>query len=103
MTAFDIGTVILDESNGSRTAVNDAEKRTTGRVPVFLDARQFVEPNAILRHASSFAGPSVGVVGGEAVLHTPADVMEVAPWGQALDTIYLSSPTWASGSCASSR
>jgi cellulose synthase/poly-beta-1,6-N-acetylglucosamine synthase-like glycosyltransferase len=60
--------VILDESNGKGFALNEAAKRATGEIFVFLDARQSVEPNAVLELVSSFADPAVGAVSGELLL-----------------------------------
>ena len=60
--------VILDESNGKAVALNEAVKRATGEILVFLDARQFVEPDAISELASCFADPTVGAVSGELLL-----------------------------------
>jgi cellulose synthase/poly-beta-1,6-N-acetylglucosamine synthase-like glycosyltransferase len=60
--------VILDESNGKGLALNEAAKRATGEIFVFLDARQSVEPNAVLELVSCFADPAVGAVSGELLL-----------------------------------
>ena len=42
--ASQIVPVILRESNGKAHALNEAVKRASGEILVFLDARQFVEP-----------------------------------------------------------
>jgi poly-beta-1,6-N-acetyl-D-glucosamine synthase len=60
--------VILDESNGKGFALNEAAKCATGEIFVFLDARQSVEPNAVLELVSCFANPTVGAVSGELML-----------------------------------
>jgi cellulose synthase/poly-beta-1,6-N-acetylglucosamine synthase-like glycosyltransferase len=60
--------VILDESNGKARALNEAVKRATGEILVFLDARQSVEPAAISELTSCFADPTVGAVSGELLL-----------------------------------
>jgi len=62
--------VILDESNGKARALNEAVKRATGEVVVFLDARQFVEPDAVSELTSCFADPTVGAVSGELLLES---------------------------------
>jgi biofilm PGA synthesis N-glycosyltransferase PgaC len=62
--------IILDESNGKARALNEAVKHATGEILVFLDARQFVEPNAISELASCFADPTVGAASGELLLET---------------------------------
>jgi biofilm PGA synthesis N-glycosyltransferase PgaC len=60
--------VILEESNGKARALNEAIQYATGEILVFLDARQFVEPNAVSELASCFADPAVGAVSGELLL-----------------------------------
>ena len=60
--------VILDESNGKACALNEAVKHSTGEILVFLDARQFVEPNSVSELVSCFADPGVGAVSGELLL-----------------------------------
>jgi biofilm PGA synthesis N-glycosyltransferase PgaC len=62
--------VILNESNGKANALNEAVKRATGELLVFLDARQSVEPNAVSELVSCFADPTVGAVSGELLLET---------------------------------
>ncbi len=64
--------VILESSNGKAFALNEAIKRATGDVLVFLDARQYVEPNAISELASCFADPDVGAASGELLLESAA-------------------------------
>ncbi|MGD0631627.1 MAG: glycosyltransferase family 2 protein [Terracidiphilus sp.] len=65
--------VILDEPNGKGIALNEAVKRATGDILVFLDARQSVEPNALEELTSCFADPSVGAVSGELLLDKPSN------------------------------
>ena len=60
--------VILDESKGKAVALNAAVLRARGEILVFLDARQFVEPDAVSELASCFADPTVGAVSGELLL-----------------------------------
>jgi poly-beta-1,6-N-acetyl-D-glucosamine synthase len=62
--------VVLDESNGKACALNEAVKHATGEILVFLDARQFVEPNAVSELISCFADSDVGAVSGELLLET---------------------------------
>jgi len=62
--------VILDESNGKARALNEAVKRATGEILVFLDARQFVESDAVSELTSCFADPTVGAVSGELLLES---------------------------------
>ena len=70
--APDVIPVVLEQSNGKAGALNEAVKRATGEVLVFLDARQSVESNAVSELASCFADPSVGAVSGELLLETAA-------------------------------
>jgi biofilm PGA synthesis N-glycosyltransferase PgaC len=65
--------VILDDSQGKAHALNEAVKRATGEILVFLDARQSVEPNAVSELASCFADSTVGAVSGELVLEAPKE------------------------------
>jgi poly-beta-1,6-N-acetyl-D-glucosamine synthase len=60
--------VILNESNGKACALNEAVRRSTGEILVFLDARQYVEPDAVSELISCFADPTVGAVSGELLL-----------------------------------
>lgn len=70
--ATTIVAVVLDGPNGKARALNEAVKRATREVLVFLDARQFVEPNAVSELVSCFADPTVGAVSGELLLETSA-------------------------------
>jgi biofilm PGA synthesis N-glycosyltransferase PgaC len=70
--------VVLDRQNGKACALNEAVKRATGEVLVFLDARQFVEPNAVSELASCFADPTVGAVSGELLLEASSGRSEDA-------------------------
>jgi poly-beta-1,6-N-acetyl-D-glucosamine synthase len=76
--ATTIVAVILDEPNGKARALNEAVKRATGEVLVFLDVRQFVEPNAVSELVSCFADPTVGAVSGELLLEASAGRSEDA-------------------------
>lgn len=60
--------VILDQSNGKASALNEAVRRATGEVLVFQDARQSVEPNAVTELVSCLADPEVGAASGELLL-----------------------------------
>jgi poly-beta-1,6-N-acetyl-D-glucosamine synthase len=60
--------VILEQSGGKARALNEAVRRATGEILVFLDARQFVEPDAVKELVSCFADPTVGAVSGELLL-----------------------------------
>lgn len=64
--------VILERSNGKAVALNEAVKRATGEILVFLDARQFVDHSAITELAACFADSSVGAASGELLLETAA-------------------------------
>jgi biofilm PGA synthesis N-glycosyltransferase PgaC len=60
--------VVLKESGGKARALNEAVNHATGKILVFLDARQSLEPNAIAELTSCFADPTVGAVSGELLL-----------------------------------
>ena len=60
--------VILAESGGKASALNEAVKHATGEIVVFLDARQVVEHNAVSQLIACFADPEVGAVSGELLL-----------------------------------
>jgi biofilm PGA synthesis N-glycosyltransferase PgaC len=62
--------VILEESNGKAYALNEAVKNATGEILVFLDVRQFVEPDAVSELVSCFVDSTVGAVSGELLLET---------------------------------
>ena len=73
--------VILSESNGKASALNEAVKHATGEILIFQDARQFVEPGAISQLVSCFADPTVGAVSGELLLEAcsgaPSDALGI--------------------------
>jgi cellulose synthase/poly-beta-1,6-N-acetylglucosamine synthase-like glycosyltransferase len=73
MHGSSISPVILDQSNGKACALNEAVKHATGEILVFQDARQLVDPNAILKLVSCFADSNVGAVSGELLLETSAN------------------------------
>ena len=60
--------VVLKESGGKASALNEAVNHAKGEILVFLDARQSLEPNAIFELTSCFADPTVGAVSGELLL-----------------------------------
>ena len=62
--------VLLDESKGKASALNEAVRRATGEILVFLDARQYVEPDAISELVACFADPTVGAASGELLLES---------------------------------
>jgi len=62
--------VILDQSNGKASALNEAVRRATGDILVFQDARQFLEPDAITELVATLADPTVGAVSGELLLES---------------------------------
>jgi cellulose synthase/poly-beta-1,6-N-acetylglucosamine synthase-like glycosyltransferase len=66
--------VILNESNGKAYALNEAVKHANGEILAFLDARQFVEADAISKLVSCFADPRIGAVSGELLLETSPGV-----------------------------
>jgi cellulose synthase/poly-beta-1,6-N-acetylglucosamine synthase-like glycosyltransferase len=64
--------IILEESNGKASALNEAVDHATGEILVFLDVRQAVEPDAVRQLVCCFADPTVGAVSGELLLETGA-------------------------------
>lgn len=62
--------VILDQSSGKAGALNAAVRHATGEILIFLDARQYVEPNAVAELVSCFADSRVGAASGELLLET---------------------------------
>jgi poly-beta-1,6-N-acetyl-D-glucosamine synthase len=72
--------VILDKPRGKAGALNEAVRRATGELLVFLDARQVVDCNAISELVSCFADLNVGAASGELLLESSAN----APAGNAL-------------------
>jgi biofilm PGA synthesis N-glycosyltransferase PgaC len=72
--------IILNESYGKANALNVAVKSATGEILVFLDVRQFVEPDAVSKLVSCFADSAVGAVSGELLLESSS----IAPSRDAL-------------------
>jgi len=72
--AADVLSVILDESKGKASALNEAVKFATGEILVFLDARQTVERDAVSELVSCFADPEVGAVSGELLLEAASGI-----------------------------
>ena len=64
--------VILDHSLGKASALNEAVRRATGDLLVFLDVRQSVDSTALSELASCFADSRVGAASGELLLETPS-------------------------------
>jgi cellulose synthase/poly-beta-1,6-N-acetylglucosamine synthase-like glycosyltransferase len=62
--------VILEQSNGKASALNEAVSRATGDILVFLDVRQSVQSDALIQLVSCFADPAVGAVSGELLLES---------------------------------
>ncbi|HXB57686.1 MAG TPA: glycosyltransferase family 2 protein [Vicinamibacteria bacterium] len=59
---------------GKAACLNEAVPRASGDFVVFTDARQPLAPDAVRHLVGYFADPSVGAVGGELHLLTPAGV-----------------------------
>jgi biofilm PGA synthesis N-glycosyltransferase PgaC len=66
--ASNVVAVILEESKGKACALNEAVRHATGEFLVFMDARQYVELDAVSELVSCFADPCVGAVTGELLL-----------------------------------
>ena len=67
--------IILEQSNGKACALNEAVKHATGEILVFLDVRQFVEPNAVSELVWCFADTNVGAASGELLLDSNSTVL----------------------------
>ena len=65
--------MILERSQGKACALNEAVKKATGEILVFLDTRQAIDANAVSELVSCFADPSVGAVSGELLLDSNAE------------------------------
>jgi len=65
--------IVLADSNGKASALNEAVRQTTGEILVFLDARQFVESNAVSELIACFADSDIGAVSGELLLEASPD------------------------------
>lgn len=61
--------VVLNQlSQGKASGLNDGVGQARGKVVVFTDARQQIEPNALKLLMENFADPQVGAVSGELML-----------------------------------
>jgi biofilm PGA synthesis N-glycosyltransferase PgaC len=57
--------IILLDSVGKASAINEAVKMASGEIFVFFDVRQVVSQDALRELTTSFADPSIGAVSGE--------------------------------------
>jgi cellulose synthase/poly-beta-1,6-N-acetylglucosamine synthase-like glycosyltransferase len=64
--------VILDQSCGKASALNEAVRHAAGDILVFMDVRQSVQSDALAQLVSCFADPAVGAVSGELLLESDA-------------------------------
>lgn len=62
--------VILTESHGKASALNQAVQHATGDILVFMDTRQSIDTNAVTELVSCFADPNIGAVSGELLLES---------------------------------
>jgi biofilm PGA synthesis N-glycosyltransferase PgaC len=60
--------IFTDQQRGKACALNQAIQAARGEIVVFTDARQLIEPQALLRLIANFADPAVGCVSGELIL-----------------------------------
>jgi biofilm PGA synthesis N-glycosyltransferase PgaC len=68
--AQDVVPVILKQSGGKASALNEAVRHANGELLVFLDARQTIDSDAVSELASCFADPDVGAASGELLLES---------------------------------
>lgn len=73
--------IILKDSHGKASALNEAVKCATGEVLVFLDTRQTIGTNTISELVSCFADSTVGAVSGELLLETAPGVSSESALG----------------------
>ena len=64
--------IFAPERRGKASSLNAAIAACAADLVVFTDARQQIEPDAVLRLAENFTDPSVGCVSGELMLGDPA-------------------------------
>jgi cellulose synthase/poly-beta-1,6-N-acetylglucosamine synthase-like glycosyltransferase len=64
--------VLLPSPVGKALALNEAVRYATGEMIVFLDVRQMLDVDALVRLVSSFADPTVGAASGELILQPGA-------------------------------
>jgi biofilm PGA synthesis N-glycosyltransferase PgaC len=70
--ASSIVPVIFAQSQGKARALNEAVKKATGAILIFLDVRQRVDLNSVSQIVSCFADANVGAVSGELLLEDAA-------------------------------
>ncbi len=63
--------IVLPDSRGKATCLNDAIEMAKGEVVIFTDARQQIEMNAARLLSENFADPEVGCASGELMLGDP--------------------------------
>jgi cellulose synthase/poly-beta-1,6-N-acetylglucosamine synthase-like glycosyltransferase len=68
--ASEITPLILHRAGGKAAALNQAVPLATGDILIFLDTRQFVEPDAIAELVACFVDPAIGAVSGELLLES---------------------------------
>jgi len=66
-----VRTLLKPESQGKALGLNDAIKLASGKILLFTDARQVIEPAALRLLVENFADPAVGCVSGELMLGDP--------------------------------
>lgn len=66
-----IRVLLNSEPRGKASGLNQATALAKGEIVVFTDARQSIEPGAVMSLVQSFADPVVGCVSGELMLGDP--------------------------------
>jgi poly-beta-1,6-N-acetyl-D-glucosamine synthase len=64
--------ITSSQPRGKASGLNDAVRAATGEVVVFMDARQYVEPQAVRLLLENFADPRIGCASGELMLGDPS-------------------------------
>lgn len=73
--------ILLPESRGKAIALNNAVSVAKGEILVFFDARQMLDPNALVELCACFADPEIGAVSGELVLESADGEWSPNSWG----------------------
>ena len=63
--------ITCSQPRGKASGLSDAVRAATGDVVVFMDARQYIEPEAVRLLLENFADPEVGCASGELMLGDP--------------------------------
>ncbi len=77
----DLIPVLLRRSVGKAAALNEAVRRATGDILVFLDVRQTLDTDAVTELVAPFADAEVGAVSGELLLEASSEAATASALG----------------------